>query len=261
MVSLYGHILPLLATLVIWFASTGLIAWLDNRPRETFSRSLIGAAIAGMAGLVIVVVSTQYATIGAAYAAMAGALMIWAWHEMSFLMGAVAGPRRGPCPEGAKGWRRFIQAASVLIYHEIALVVTALILIGLSWGAPNPTGAMVFCVLLVMRLSTKLNIFAGVPNMSDEILPPHLGYLKSYFGPRRLRLWLVFSLCAAVALSVWLGLRAFAVPADSFAAASASLVFGMAVLGTLEHLFLALPFRDGALWSWALPGRTKRLKI
>lgn len=261
MVSLYGHILPLLATLVIWFVSTGLIAWLDNRPRETFSRSLIGAAIAGMAGLVIVVVSTQYATIGAAYAAMAGALMIWAWHEMSFLMGAVAGPRRGPCPEGAKGWRRFVQAASVLIYHEIALVVTALILIGLSWGAPNPTGAMVFCVLLVMRLSTKLNIFAGVPNMSDEILPPHLGYLKSYFGPRRLRLWLVVSLCAAVALSVWVGLRAFAAPADSFAAASASLVFGMAVLGTLEHLFLALPFRDGALWGWALPGRTKRLKI
>ncbi|MGP1281484.1 MAG: putative photosynthetic complex assembly protein PuhE [Parasphingopyxis sp.] len=261
MVSLYGHILPLLATLVIWFVSTGLVAWLDNRPRRTFARSLTLAAVGGMIGLGAIVVSAQFATIAAAYVALLGALLVWAWHEMSFLMGAVAGPRRAPCPEGATGWRRFVHATNVLIYHEIALVVTAVILVGLSWGAPNQTGAIAFALLLVMRLSTKLNIFAGVPNMSVDLLPPHLGYLKTYFGPRRFRPWLALALVATTALAVWLGLRAFAAPADSFAAVGASLVFGLAVLGTLEHLFLALPFRDGALWGWALPGRGKRVKI
>ena len=27
----------------------------------------------------------------------------------------------------------------------------------------------------------------------------------------------------------------------------------LCLLGALEHLFLALPFRDGMLWGWALP--------
>ncbi|MEM8694712.1 MAG: putative photosynthetic complex assembly protein PuhE [Pseudomonadota bacterium] len=253
--------MPLVAVLMIWFLSTGLVAWLDNRPRDTFGRSLKFAALGGIAGLVALAISAQYATIAAAYVALIGALAVWAWHEMSFLMGAVAGPRRQPCPEGARGWRRFVHATNVLIYHEIALAVTALLIVAASWGAPNQTGALAFLLLFVMRLSTKLNIFAGVPNMSDELLPPHLDYLKSYFGPRRFGLWLALALAATTSLAVWLGVRAFAAPADSFVAVSASLVFGLAVLGTLEHLFLALPFRDGALWGWALPGRGKRLNI
>ena len=31
----------------------------------------------------------------------------------------------------------------------------------------------------------------------------------------------------------------------------------LAALGAIEHLFLALPFRDGALWGWALPNTRK----
>jgi putative photosynthetic complex assembly protein 2 len=84
-------------------------------------------------------------------------------------------------------------------------------------------------------------------------MPGHLEYLKTYFGPRRLHGALAFSLAALTALSVWLGARALAAPDDSFAAVSATLVFMLAALGSLEHLFLALPFRDGALWRWALP--------
>jgi hypothetical protein len=35
----------------------------------------------------------------------------------------------------------------------------------------------------------------------------------------------------------------------------ASLLTTLALLGVLEHLFLALPFRDGMLWGWAYPQR------
>ena len=34
----------------------------------------------------------------------------------------------------------------------------------------------------------KLNLFLGVPNLSVEFLPPHLGYLASYFSNKPMNL-------------------------------------------------------------------------
>lgn len=254
MVSWSGHIVPLVATIAMWFFATGLVAWLDNRERATFPRSLLLAGIAGVGGLLLVLATMHRVSHLGVYGGFAGALLIWAWHEIGFLTGAAAGPRREACPVGARGWERFTHATAAMAWHEIALAVTALLLISLTWNAPNQIGAMVFVLLLAMRLSTKLNIFLGVPNMSTEILPPHLTYLKSYFGPRRFTPLLALSILASVALAVWLGSVALAAPAGP-EAAGASLLFALAALGALEHLFLALPFRDGALWAWALPGR------
>lgn len=253
MVSWSGHILPVVATIATWFLATGLIAWIDNRERGTFPHSLMLAGIGGVAGLVAVFASMGSATLTGVYASFAGAILIWAWHEVGFLTGAVAGPRREGCDRSASTRGRFFAAASALAWHEIALALTALVLISLTWTAPNQIGAMIFLLLFVLRLSTKINIFFGVPNMSTEILPPHLDYLHSYFGPRRLGPLLIASIAACLALSVWLGFAALSAPSGSAEAAGASLLFALAALGTLEHLFLALPFRDGALWRWAIP--------
>lgn len=255
MVSWSGHILPVVVTIAMWFFATGLIAWLDNRERGTFPRSLAWAGIAGVAGLVAVIAAMNTVSLGAVYLSFAGAILIWAWHEIAFLTGAVSGPRRGSCPPDARGWERFSHASAAMAWHEVALVITALVLITLTWSAPNQVGAMVFALLFVMRLSTKLNIYVGVPNMSTEILPPHLAYLQSYFGPRRLHPLLLVSLVANTALALWLGAAALSAAPGSAESAGASLLFALAALGALEHLFLALPFRDGALWRWAIPAR------
>ena len=252
-----GHILPLVATILVWFFATGLVAWLDNRDRATFPLALVLAGIAGVAGLTVVVIAAGLPTATGAYLGFGGAMLVWAWHEMSFLMGAVAGPRREPARPEARGWDRFVDAGSTLIYHEIALAVTALLLISLTWTAPNPLGAQVFCLLFALRLASKLNIFFGVPNMSDEILPPHLGYLKSYFGPRRFTALLPVTLAATAVLAAWLGTQALAAAPHSADAVAFSLLFTLAALGVVEHVFLALPFRDGALWGWALPGQKR----
>jgi putative photosynthetic complex assembly protein 2 len=254
-VSLNGHILPIAATIAIWFFATGLVAWIDNRERGTFARSLVLAGVAAVGGMALIVFSMHLETLAGIYIAFAGAILIWSWHEISFLTGAITGPRRTPCPPQSRGWTRFFHATSALIWHEIVLASTALGLILFSWSATNRTGAMVFALMLAMRLSTKINIFFGVPNMSTEILPPHLAYLKSYFGPRRYTLLLAVSIATIIAIAVWLGSIALAAPAGSAEAAGASLLFTLAALGALEHLFLALPFRDGALWGWALPTR------
>ncbi len=256
MVSWSGHIVPIAVTIAIWFFATGLIAWADNRGRETFFTSLMIAGAVGIAGLIAILISAQTASVGGVYLAFAGALMVWAWHEVGFLTGAVAGPRREACPKDARGLARFTQASATVLHHEIALALTALMLISLSWNAANQIGATVFALLLFMRLSTKLNMYVGVPNTSLEILPPHLDYLKSYFGPNRLNAMLVLSTIAIVAVAAWFGALAAAAPVGSADMVGASLLFALCLLGALEHLFLALPFRDGALWGWALPRRS-----
>lgn len=245
----------MVATVAMWFFATGLIAWLDNLERKTFPRSLVLAGFAGVAGLVIVALSMQINSVAGVYCAFAGAILIWTWHEIGFLTGAIAGPRRQSCPVGATFWERFAHASAAIIWHEIALAVTAILLISLTWNARNQIAAMVFLLLFVLRLSTKLAIFAGVPNMSTDILPPHLDYLKSYFGAPRFTVVLGIAILGSAALAIWLGIIAAAAPAGTAAAAGASLLFALGALGALEHVFLALPLRDGALWKWALPVR------
>lgn len=260
MVSWSGHILPVLATIAIWFIATGLVAWIDNRERATFPRSLALGGVAGLAGLTAVFLSMGSASVWSAYIAFGGAILVWSWHEIGFLTGAVSGPRREICDPSVSGWERFRQASATLIHHEITLAVTALLLISITWNEANQIAAMTFTLLYAMRLSTKLNIFHGVPNSATDILPPHLAYLKSYYGPARLGWPLPLSIAAAAGLTFWLGKAAMGSPAGSAEAVGASLLFAFAALGTIEHLFLALPFRDGMLWGWALPS-SRRKKI
>jgi putative photosynthetic complex assembly protein 2 len=238
--------------LFAWFVSTGLVVWLVHRPRATYRAAMLWTSLAAMAGVALIAATRHDAGAGAAYASAVGALAIWAWQEFAFLTGAAAGPRRIGLDRDAGEMTRFTQAARALLWHELALAALLLLLVGLSWGMPNVTGAAVFGLLFVLRLAAKLAIFSGVPNLTDELLPVQLHHLRSYYGPRRLSLTLVAMLSASAVLSTVLAARALA----SEAAAAPSLLFALAALGTLELLFLALPVRDGALWRWARPAST-----
>ena len=256
-----GHVVPFMVTVAIWFVATGLIAWADNRERATFSTSLLIGSVAGIAGLLVILISSLSAQVWAVYLSFIGALMVWGWHELSFLTGASAGPRRGPADTSLTGVARFRQAAATVMHHEVALAVTALLLISLSWNAPNQIGATVFVLMFAMRLISKINLFVGVPNSTSEMLPDQLAYLKTYFGPSRMTLLLAASLAAIAAATAWFAQMALAAPVGSAAMVGASLLTTLALLGVLEHLFLALPFRDGMLWGWAYPQRKAAVRI
>ncbi len=255
MVSWSGHVVPFIVTVAIWFVATGLIAWADNRDRATFSRSMMIGSVAGIGGLIVILVASLSAEVWAVYVGFVGALMVWGWHELSFLTGASAGPRRGPSDPGLTGVARFRQAAATVMHHEVALAVTALLLISLSWDVPNQIGATVFVLMFAMRLISKINLFVGVPNSTAEMLPEHLAYLKSYFGRNRMTLLLALSVAGIAGVTAWFAQLALAAPLGSAEMVGASLLTTLALLGALEHLFLALPFRDGMLWGWALPKR------
>ena len=247
--------MPFFVTVAIWFIATGLIAWADNRESATFSKSVMIGGAGGVLGLVLILLASLSTAVGAVYMAFVGALLVWAWHEISFLTGAVAGPRRGVADPGLTGVARFRQASATVMHHEVVLALTALLLISLSWNAPNQIGASVFVLMFGLRLTSKINLFVGVPNSTSEMLPEQLAYLKTYFGPNRMTVLLAISIAAIAGVTAWFAALALAAPLGSAAMVGASLLCTLCLLGALEHLFLALPFRDGMLWGWALPRR------
>lgn len=252
--------IPLLFATIAWFFSTGLILWLDRRPASTHPSSLMGATVASGFAVAAILVSAQIDSVASVYVAFLATLVVWGWHEMSFLMGFVTGPRRLPCPEGATGWRRFRFATATLIHHEIALALTAVALILMTWNQPNPVAGITFLLLFVMRLSTKFNIFLGVPHLADEMMPPQLAYLKSYFRKGRFNALMPVSALCSVLVAVLFARGAANAPVGSGEAVGYALLFVLAALAIIEHVFLVVPFRDSALWSWAMPQQIQRNK-
>ncbi len=244
---------PLLFALLMWFIGTGAVVWLDSRPRETFRASLVVVGIAAVVAAAMVWRGASDTGVAAAYAGFGAAILIWGWHEMSFLMGAVTGPSRERCPPGLAGRARFRAATATVIHHEIAIAATAAGLFALTWGQPNQAAPLTFLLLFVMRLSAKFNLFLGVANLSDEVFPAHLAYLKSYFGTRAMNPLFPFSIALGGGIAAWAWMSAEAGTVGSGAAATATLIAGLAALGVVEHLFLVLPLRDAKMWRWAQP--------
>ena len=252
---------PLLFALLMWFIGTAAVVWLDSRPARTFRTSLTIAGAVALGAAVLVWRHADDASVGGAYVAFGAAIVIWGWHEMSFLMGEVSGPNRLPLPAGTHGWARFRAATATVIHHELAIAATAIALAALTWGQPNQTAPLTFLLLFGLRLSAKFNLFLGVPNLSDEVFPARLAYLKSYFRTRRMNALFPFSIIGGSALAVGAWLAAEASPNASGAAAGATLIAGLAALGVVEHLFLVLPLRDSAMFRWASNTNNAKIEI
>ncbi len=247
--------LPLLYTLLIWWLSTSVVLYLDGLPRRTFRISLAGASAVSLLALYAVVEASSLATPGAAYVAFSGAVLLWGWNELVFLLGFLTGPRVEACSAGCRGWRHFGHAASTLLYHELALLGTGALLFALGWGAPNPVAAWTFALLWGMRLSAKLNLFLGVPNLAQELLPEHLRYLEHFLSRRSMNLLFPFSITAATVVTAALVQWARASWDAPFQVTAASLLASLAALGLLEHWLLVLQLPANSLWRWSLGSR------
>ena len=249
--------LPILAMLAAWWISTGAILVLGERSTLARRAAMVFVSALAIAALAGAWMLRDVAGLWGAYAGAACALALWAWHEMSFLFGYITGPNRASCPDGATGWARFKAAAGTLIHHELALAATVALLGVMSLGAGNAVCFLTFSLLFALRLSSKFNLFVGAPHFTDSFLPGRLAYLNSYFSQKPAGLFFVATTSAITVLAG--GLLWGAVTAETpFAAASLALLGALAALGAIEHLFLALPLPDAALWRWLLPARDPR---
>ncbi len=247
--------IPALFALFLWWFGTGIVLLIGRAPRLT----ALGLGTLALAlALGVAAISAERADFAGACMAFTAAIVIWGWHELTFLTGAITGPRRAPCPPGARGWLRFRMAAATLIHHELALAGTAALLGVWLWDAANPVALWTFLALWVLRLSVKFNIFLGAPNVAEEFLPDDLRYLASYFSPKPMNLLFPLSVTLGTVTAGGMLLHAATVATTPFDQAALTLVGSLVALGTLEHWFLVLSIKEAALWRWYIDSRARK---
>jgi putative photosynthetic complex assembly protein 2 len=242
---------PAAYAVLLWWFTTGVILWLDGRSPSTFRRSMAGATVVLAAAVVLVHESAALGTAAGAYGAFTGAVLIWGWLEMSFLLGFITGPRRHSCAVSCRGSAHFRHAAEAVLYNELALLAGAALVLAVTWAAPNRLALWTYLVLWVMRLSAKLNLFLGVPNLGETFLPPHLAYLRSFFRRRAMNAlfpWSVGLSSAGVVLLAERYLHA-TLPGQRTGYA---LLTSLLALAVLEHWLMVMPLPSERLWGWAM---------
>jgi putative photosynthetic complex assembly protein 2 len=245
------YALPIFYTLVLWWLSTGVILYLDRLDRRTFIWSMAGATALLTISLWGAASASANANASGAYLAFACGLLVWGWQLVSFYMGYLTGPRKTACEPDCTGWRRFVEAVRTSLYHELAVCAFGVVLAALTWGRPNRMALWTFLVLWWMHQSAKLNVYFGVPNLGEELLPDHLRYLLSFMARKPMNLLFPFSVTISTIVTFMLAQKAASPGANPFEAAGLTMLATLMALAVLEHWFLVTPLQTNAIWQWA----------
>ncbi|NEU11061.1 DUF3623 domain-containing protein [Methylobacterium sp. BTF04] len=248
-----AYAVPAVYAVVIWWFSTGVIILLDHRPRHTHRWSMAGGTLVLAAALWAIATSAADTSETGAYMAFTGALLVWGWQEMSYYMGFVSGPRPTGCPPDTRGLARFRAAVGTSLWHEAAIVVGGLAILGLTWGQPNTFALWTYLIFAAMNLSARLNMFLGVRNLNAEFLPDHLSYLACFLRNRPMNPLFPVSVGLAALVTLWLGQAALGEGLGAHEVVGFTIITTLMALATLEHGFLMLPLPSAALWQWGLP--------
>jgi putative photosynthetic complex assembly protein 2 len=242
-------ILTAIFAVFLWWLSTGVVFFATSLPYRTVKPVVAVSSGALLIALTGIVESAGMTGPLGAFIGFTAAIVVWGWCEALFLLGIVTGPNRAPLPDGMRGWSRFRLATGTLIHHELLLVVAGLLVLVLAVGG-SMAAPLTFGTLWIMRLSAKLNLFAGTANFSEEIAPERLRYLATYFGRARTTILLPISLIGGTLLAVHFGTLAAEAATGTLACATYTLLCTIAALGVFEHAMMMIPLRDGALWTW-----------
>lgn len=247
------HAGTIFCTLAVWWASTGVVLRAGGLPHGARRPVLAGAVLALAIGLGLVVASRGEGGVAEVALGFTGAVLAWGFIETGFLTGSLTGPQRAACPPGLAGSRRLSRAIGVVLYHDLAILAGAVLVPALAGGVGTTAGGT-FLILAVMRVSAQLNLFLGVPNRAEDMLPAHLAYVATYFRDRPMNPLLPLSVTAGTVLAAGLAFAAGGAEANDGQAVRATLLATLLGLAVLEHWFLVLPIPVGALWRG--PART-----
>lgn len=246
---------PAAYAILWWWSGTVLILLLDGLPRRTYRWTLLAAAVVAAVALYALSATRDATSAAAMYCAFTCGLLVWSLVEISFLTGALTGPSRRECPPGASGWVRFRAALGTLAHHELAILAAAAVIALATARGTNLTGLATFLALWAMRQSAKLNLYLGVRNTGEALLPPHLAYLGSYFRRRPMNALFPWSVTVLTVAATGLILAAVLAPAGSGEAVAFTLLATLVVLGALEHWLMVLPIDVDAMWRIGLRTR------
>jgi putative photosynthetic complex assembly protein 2 len=245
-----------IAAIFLWWFSTGLILWRVRHADNCGPQAHVWSVILGLpllgAGVWGFVMSLADTSVSGAYIAFLSSLAIWGWIELAFLSGIITGPNTTICPPRAAPVDRFSRAVGTILWHELLLIATVMLLATTSIHAANALALWTFVVLFFARISAKLNLFFGVPHINTEFLPRPLSHLASHFRVAPMNAVFPVSITAMTfAAACWME-RAVAAPTDA-AFTGHVLLSALTLLALLEHWFMVLPLPDQKLWRWMLP--------
>jgi putative photosynthetic complex assembly protein 2 len=249
-----------LFALFVWWFSTGAILWVVSRAERGGRDAFVNAVILGLPALAVgcagVHATLDDPSVAGVYAAFLSAILIWGWFELAFLAGVITGPYDRPCPPGVEGWPRFLRAWGAIAYSEMALILATATIVVVAHGAANTTGMWTFVVLFAARVTAKLNVYLGVPNINDGFLPSPVRHLSTHFRKAPMNAFFPWSVTLLTfAVACWIE-RVVDAPPGSGAAVGFALLAALTALALFEHWMMVLPLPDAALWTWALPRTT-----
>ena len=247
-------LIPVVVAVALWWGFTVAMLYRTGMPEASFPRTLTLATVFAFAGLVLIARTADLSNVASAYAAFAGALLVWSWHEVSYFLGFVSGPRPEACPDDCSTAQRFVRGVQASLYHELAVVATGALVCLLTLGSVNRVALWTYCILWGMRWSAKLNIFLGVRNLHLDFLPARLQYLSSFVSRGSMNPLFPVSMVLA-ALGVGLYVDRAASATTLFVTTGAVLCATLLTLAMLEHLFLMVDVPDRALWRLGLRAR------
>lgn len=243
--------------ILIWWISTGIILRVARGLETQMPGRLVIMTIACAAGFAGVIVASAHSQVWTIYLAFFSSILIWGWVEFTLLAGFITGPVRVACPRDVTERQRFVLAFKAIAHHEYMLVIMLVALAFADASSGSGMALKTFALLWIMRLGAKLTIFSGAPELSIDMMPERLSYLKSYFRHDRISLafWLSSSMCAFLFSS---GIYAL-VTVDYAPVIQVQVIMltTLVGLGLLEHLFMILPVADSRLWNWAVPQATQ----
>lgn len=214
-----------------WWVATGVIIAMQANAATRVAGLVVATVLALVGVLEMRAVRDDDSPAGIRRAFFGGA-MLWAWISATFYGGWLTGFHPvGPVP-AAPSWGAVMPAIAATLVNDSATLLLLIVGAFMDRDARNRTGLWTLLLFWAVQQVAKLNVFFGVANPAANFLPPHLAYLRQFFGPTVNSPFLAVSLVAVSAATLWTaaGARPSRPPGRREAAALYATILGLAVL-------------------------------
>lgn len=189
---------------LFWWVATGLIIAMQRSGPTRTAALLVATALAVYGFWEMRSSAHDESALGARRSFLGGA-MLWGWVSVTFYGGYLTGFHPGELSGTAPSWSLVLPAIQATLLSDVA----ALLLMGavalLLHGDRNKTGLHGLAIFWGVQQIAKLNVFLGVENPAGNFLPPHLAYLRVFFGPLVNSPFLWISIVLLSLLTFWTG--------------------------------------------------------
>jgi len=193
--------------IAFWWVATGVIIAMQHSAATRFAGLFVATLLAVLGVLEIRAVRDDPSPTGVRRSFLGGA-MLWAWVSAMFYGGFLTGFHPVGPVAAAPAWSAVVPAIAATFVNDAATLVLLIVGVVAERDARHRTGLWTLLLFWAVQQVAKLNVFLGVANPAANFLPPHLAYLRQFFGPPVNSPLLAVSLALVGAATVWAAWRA-----------------------------------------------------